>query len=155
MVHEETLSTVHNHYDESQEFPVFSSRSIDAMVSKFGASSADLQGVLLVVVDPFLVDTCQLANADELKDAVVLCGRGNIPFVEKAKRLQAFGAAAVAFVNTGDEPFCPLNSGTAQPGADDDVVIPAVCIQKTVGQNIVDRVLLAGAGTTITASLIF
>eukprot|EP01043_Picozoa_sp_COSAG02_P007207 COSAG02_NODE_213_length_28704_cov_69.390177_2_plen_1270_part_00 len=154
-VHEQSLSTGRNRCDDSEDPPIFiSSSSIDAMVSKFGASSADLQGVPLVIVDPFLADTDQLVNADELKDAVVLCGRGSVPFIEKAKRLQACGAAAVVFVNTEDEPFCPLNSGRAQSSADDGVLIPAVCIQNTVGQNIVDRVRVSAAGKTMTASLI-
>jgi hypothetical protein len=123
-----------------------SSVQIDAMVSKFGPTSADLQGVPLAVAEPFLVDTDRLLNADTLIDAVVLCGRGAVSFVEKARRLQACGAAAVVFVNTEDEPFCPMSSGSAPQGADDDVLIPAVCIQKTAGADAVERVKRAGDG---------
>ena len=152
-VHEQSSSS--GRQCDSGESPlVSSSTSIDAMVSKFGAPSAEIQGVPLVVVDPFLADTDSIANAGELKDAVVLCGRGNIAFAEKAKRLQTCGAAAVVFVNTEDEPFCPMYTGSVQPDADDHILIPSVCIQKTVGQSIVDRVREDEKGTTLTVSLI-
>lgn len=151
-VHEQP--TIHDSCDGHGDNGLSNNTSIDAMASNFGASSVNLQGVPLIVVDPFLADTDPLLNSSALRGAIVLCGRGNVPFVEKAKRLQLCEAAAVVFVNTEDQPFCPMSSGNAQPGADEGVMIPAVCIQKTVGQNLVDRVWAAAEGRRPTASLI-
>ena len=115
----------------------------DSMVANFGAKSANVAWLPVVVVEPFLADTTPLLNGAALLNALVLVSRGGIPFVEKAYRVQECGAAGVIFVNTDDQPFCPMSE-------EDTVHIPIVCVGKSVGQQWVER---ADAGAK--ASLMF
>ena len=99
------------------------SETMLGMVAHFGARAANLAHMPLVVAEPFMADAPALHNANAMVGAVVLVGRGVIPFTNKARKVQACGASAIIFVNTSDDGFCPTGTDDASV---EDITIPAL-----------------------------
>jgi hypothetical protein len=105
-----------------------------AHVAEFGARLARIgPSARLVAAQPPLADT-ELSNAAEVGGAVALVERGAVSFVEKARRAQAAGAVGLVIVNSEDAEYVPLG----MPG-DEDVYIPVVCVTRTDGQAVAER----------------
>ena len=77
-----------------------------------------------------------LENAAATAGAVVVCDRGRVPFVTKARHAQNAGAAGVILINDTDEPLAAHGhtnpDGTADNGL--DVTIPVLCVRKSAGE---------------------
>lgn len=80
---------------------------------------------LVVWADPPLAHG-PLRNADELRGQIGVVERGSVSFVEKARRLQAAGAAAVIVLNVADVDYVPLGM-VGDPGF--DIAVPVVCVR--------------------------
>ena len=81
----------------------------------------------VVWADPPLADG-PLHNADELRGQIGVVERGSVSFVEKARRLQAAGAAAVMVMNVADVDYVPLGM-VGDPGF--DIAVPVVCVRRS------------------------
>ena len=82
---------------------------------------------LVVVADPPLADG-PLRNADALRGQISVVERGSVSFVEKARRLQAAGAAAVVVLNVDEADYVPLGM-VGDPGS--DIAVPVVCVRRS------------------------
>ena len=82
---------------------------------------------LVVVADPPLADG-PLRNADALRGQIGVVERGSVSFVEKARRLQAAGAAAVVVLNIDEADYVPLGM-VGDPGS--DIAVPVVCVRRS------------------------
>ena len=78
-----------------------------------------------VATDPPLADT-ELRNVDALRGAIAVVQRGKVPFVEKARRVQAAGVVGVIFVNHEDKLYMPFADRDENT---EDIRIPCVCIR--------------------------
>ena len=80
--------------------------------------------------DPLMADK-ELANGEQVKGKVVVVGRGVVPFVDKARRVEAAGAVCMVVVNNAEELYRCTGQG-------DDIKIPVVCVSKGDGELLVD-----------------
>ena len=78
-----------------------------------------------MATDPPLADT-ELRNVDALRGAIAVVQRGKVPFVEKARRVQAAGVVGVIFVNHEDKLYMPFADRDENT---EDIRIPCVCIR--------------------------
>ena len=69
-----------------------------------------------------------LRNADEIRGQIGVVERGSVSFVEKARRLQAAGAAAVLVLNVAEADYVPLGM-VGDPGF--DIAVPVVCVRRS------------------------
>ena len=100
-------------------------------VAAFGAvAGARVSEVPAVVTQPPLADS-PLLNAADVKGGLAVIQRGVVPFVEKARLVQAAEVAAVLFVNSEDKPYVPLGME-----GDDDITVPVVCVKHSDGEAI-------------------
>ena len=81
---------------------------------------------LAVLADPPLADS-PLRNADDIRGQGAV-ERGSVSFVEKARRLQAAGAAAVLVLNVAEADYVPLGM-VGDPGF--GIAVPVVCASST------------------------
>jgi hypothetical protein len=81
---------------------------------------------LAVLADPPLADSA-LRSADEIRGQIGAVERGSVSFVEKARRLQAAGAAAVLALNVAEADNVPL-SMVGDPGFG-GIAVPVVCVR--------------------------
>ncbi len=84
----------------------------------------------IVRADPLMVDR-DLVNGEAMKGKVVVVGRGVLPFVEKARRVQAAGAICMVVINSADELYKFAGQG-------EDIKIPVVCVKHSDGALLVD-----------------
>ena len=82
---------------------------------------------LAVLADPPLADR-PLRNVDEIRGQIGVVERGSVSFVEKARRLQAAGAAAVLVLNVAEADYVPLGM-VGDPGF--DIAVPVVCVRRS------------------------
>lgn len=90
-------------------------------------------------------DACEKITGSSLSGKIALVHRGNCAFVDKAKNVQAAGAAGIIIANvpTSAQPnVAPFMGGTAL-----DVTIPALSLSLADGQALEAAV---GAGVTVT-----
>lgn len=102
-------------------------RAVPFSTARFGASVGGCDGRRAVVVQPLRAQAA-LTNAAEVSTNVAVIERGGVSFVEKARRAQAAGAAAVLFVNTDEELFV-----IGGEDGDEDISIPVVMIRASDG----------------------
>jgi hypothetical protein len=82
---------------------------------------------LAVLADPPLAYS-PLRNADDMRGQIGGVERGRVSFVEKARRWQAAGAAAVLVLNVAEADYVPL-SMVGDPGF--DIAVSVVCVRRS------------------------
>jgi hypothetical protein len=106
----------------------------------FGRNTGRLARVRVIRAQPDLADA-PLHNASDARGALVLVTRGAVPFVEKARRVAAAGAAAIVIVNNVNEPYVAhghqYSDGRIDDG--DGITIPVVCVRLGDGSALARR----------------
>ena len=106
---------------------------VEATPAAFGpmietvAAALTMSG-LAVLADPPLADSA-LRSADEIRGQIGAVERGSVSFVEKARRLQAAGAAAVLALNVAEADNVPL-SMVGDPGFG-GIAVTVVCVRRS------------------------
>ena len=111
-------------------------------VAEFGASRAELHAAAVVQTAPAQAEA-DLTNADALAGQIAYCVRGEVPFVAKARRAQAVGAAALVVANGGKDDSDVL---FGMGGADDDeepITIPVIGVGAADGERILEAGVLS------------
>lgn len=107
----------------------------------FGRNVGRLGRLPVVRAQPDLADA-PLQNVSEARGALVLVTRGSVPFVEKARRVAAAGAAGVVIVNNVNEPYVAhghqYSDGRVDNG--DGITIPVVCVRLGDGSALSRRI---------------
>ena len=106
-------------------------RATVAYVAEFGPQASHV-GSAAVRARPRMADR-PLLNAPYIEGAIAVVERGNIPVVEKARRCQDAGAAAVIVINTDEEPMMTRghrhSDGWVDAGG--DIEIPVLVVPRS------------------------
>ncbi len=107
-------------------------QEVNATAAGFGptvelVSAAQTVNGLAVAANPPLADG-PLRNAAALRGQIAVVERGSVSFVEKARRLQAAGAAAVIVLNVDEADYVPLGM-VGDSGS--DIAVPVVCVRRS------------------------
>ena len=107
----------------------------------FGRNTGRLARLRVVRADPDLADA-PLRNGADVRGALVLVSRGAVPFVEKARRVAAAGAAGIVIVNNVDEPYVAHGHQYPDGRVDDGdgITIPVVCVRLGDGSALARRI---------------
>ena len=111
---------------------------VQGVVADFGARDAELHDLPSVRTSPAMAET-EIVNG-EVRGSVAVIERGAVPLVEKARRAQAAGAAAVVIVNTDERPLLAHGhrhrDGTHDLGL--DIQIPVLVVAQSAGSKFGD-----------------
>ena len=107
----------------------------------FGRNTGRVARLRVVRADPDLADA-PLRNGADVRGALVLVTRGAVPFVEKARRVAAAGAAGIVIVNNVNEPYVAHGHQYPDGRVDDGdgITIPVVCVRLGDGSALARRI---------------